>query len=402
MKSRLCLYAALAAMLCATSAQAQVVKPVIEASARALIDKMAARYKAARSYSDVMTLSSKWAKPPISAPPDEWNFRAQVAWQKPNRARIVKYAANFLARSSSDGKLLRAVTPRHKGYYLQRAANFNSIGDAMNEIGVGAPGLVHIMDAWGVARMEKEGLTSLRMAGRSMVDGVPTQRVIGRFAFHSGEDVVETLEIGIKDGLLHRVTQQYSADSGGGTFVETHSQIKIDPVLPVSTFAFVLPRGARPIDYYSRLTPDKFKPKVKVGEMMPPFQAVDLDGKPVALSDFGGRAVILHFFSTHESTASDVPEMVRIHNRYKNQGLVVIGISMDARRERLEQLVAKEKVPYPIVFDGKGRHNEVAKFYGVRSLPTTLLIGRDGKLRQIADRPRDMRFKPSIRALLEG
>jgi outer membrane lipoprotein-sorting protein/peroxiredoxin len=390
-----------AAGLCVTGTSVQAAEqPIIEPRARALIERMAARYKSAHSYSDVMTLSSSGGKQIPKDAADEYQFRAQVVWKRPNKARIVKYAATGVAHSVSNGKILWAVTPRHKGYYLQRPADFNSINDAMNEIGVGAPGLGHIVEGQGVKWMVEQGLTSLKMGNAGIVDGAPVRRVIARFNFPSGGRAIETLVVGAKDSLLRSVTQEYISDKGRATFTERHTNIKLNPVLPDATFTFALPRGARRIDYYSRLDPDQDKPTVKVGDLLPSFQAVDLNGKPVSLDDYKDKAAIIHFFATWEATAGDVPEIVRLYNRYKDKGLAVVGVAMDARHERVTQLVAKEGVPYPVVFDGKAWDNSVAKKYGVRSLPTTLLVGRDGRLRKVAGRPWEAGFEEAVVAML--
>jgi peroxiredoxin len=120
----------------------------------------------------------------------------------------------------------------------------------------------------------------------------------------------------------------------------------------------------------------------------------------VSLDDYKGKVVIIHFFATWEATAADVPEMVKLFNRYKGEGLAVVGVAMDARRERVTDLTSKEGVPYPIIFDGKGWGNAVAKLYGVHSLPTTLLIGRDGTLRLVGGRPAEVGFEEAIIAAL--
>jgi outer membrane lipoprotein-sorting protein/peroxiredoxin len=400
---------ALAMLLCAGVLCGEGVRvyaadgPNIEPQARAIIDNMASRYKAASSYSDVTSLNTNGSKLLPAGKSDEFKFRAQITWQRPNKAQIIKYADNGVARAVSDGKTLWAVTPRYKGYYLKRPANFNSINDAMNEIGVGAPGLGHIVEGQGVAWMEEQGLTSLKMGANSAADGVPVHLVIAHFEFPSGGSAVETLAVGTKDGLLHHVTQKYATDKGTLTVVETHTSIKLNPTLPDSTFAFAPPRGAKPIDYYSKLQPDKFKPSVKVGDFLPSFHAIDLNEKPVSLDDYKGKVVIIHFFATWEATAADVPEMVRLFNRYKDEGLAVVGVAMDARRERVTELITKEGVPYPVVFDGKGWGNAIAKLYGVHSLPTTLLVGRDGALRLVGGRPAEVGFeKAIITALANG
>ena len=372
---------------------------VIEPQARALLEQMAAHYKNVRSYSDVTTLRTT-GETFSQERHDEFNFRAQVAWQKPNRARIVKTAAAGVSRSVSDGTTLRAVTTRYPGYYLQRAATDNGINDAMNEVDVGAPGLAHIQDAAGTDWMVEQGMTSLKMSVDAKVDGVPVHQIIALMEFPGGGSAVDTISIGARDGLLHRVTQEYYSTKGHSTIVETHSQIKLNPTLPPATFDFAVPANAKAIDFYSKLDGDEYQPKVKIGAPLPNFHATDLNDKPVALSDYRGQIVIVHFFASWEATSADVPDMVKIARKYRDQNLVIIGVAMDARRERVTELVQKQNVPYPVIYDGKGWQNAVAQQFGVRVLPTTLIVGRDGILRAIEGRPMYVDFQNSLAKVL--
>ncbi|MBV9867987.1 MAG: redoxin domain-containing protein [Abitibacteriaceae bacterium] len=374
--------------------------PVIELPARALLESMATRYGALHSYADDMTMDFKGVPDFPAEMRDEFKFRAQVAWQKPNKAQIVKYTDNGTAWSTSDGTTLWASTPLHKGFYLKRPANEHSIGDALNEIGVGAPGLGIIEEGQGVAWLERQGLTSLKSGADATMNELPVHQVIAHLEFPDGGSADTTLAIGAQDGLLHRVTQEYTSPRGRMTVVETHTNIRLDPTLPDATFSFTPPAGTLPIQYYAALEGDRFKPKVKEGEPLLPFQAIDLKGQPLSLQDYKGKLLIIHFFATWEATASDVPAMVQLYHRYRDQGVAVIGVALDAKRERVTQLVDQAGVPYPVVFDGQGWNNAVAKLYGVRSLPTTLLVGRDGKLRRVLSRPTGIDFEDAIAAAL--
>jgi hypothetical protein len=73
---------------------------------------------------------------------------------------------------------------------------------------------------------------------------------------------------------------------------------------------------------------------------------------------------------------------------------------MDGRRDRVVKLVSDDSVPYPVLFDGKGWQNDVASLYGVRSLPTTLIVGRDGCLFSVNRRPEEAGFEEAIKSAL--
>lgn len=225
----------------------------IEPAAQTLMDETAARYRALGSYADVMSLSASGSEEILGTSVGEMNFTAEIQWQKPNKARIVKRITNGNALGVSDGQTLWAFTPKHADYYLKRAATDHAIGDAMNEIDVGAPGLGIIADGYDVAEMQKLGLTSLKMGEIATVDGVRVQRVVADFKFATEGSALTTFEIGVADGLLHRVTQQYVSDKGRATIVETHAKIELNPQLPATIFTFPVPPKLEAIDYYFKL-----------------------------------------------------------------------------------------------------------------------------------------------------
>jgi outer membrane lipoprotein-sorting protein/peroxiredoxin len=351
--------------------------PAIDPQARALLDKAAALYLSTSSYSDTTTLSATADRP---TPPD-LNFTAKIKWERPGNVAVDKTnTANELARAVSDGTTDWAVDPAHKGYYVQHPVYSVSIDEPMNEIGVGCPGFMITLGGKGTDTFISQGLTSLTMDPDTTVDGVAVHSVSGTLAFPGGGSAKMTILIGIKDGCVHYVSQDYSGQQGSMRIVETHSDIHLNPSFPAGTFTFVPPPNAKEIANFSELNPDQFK--------------------PVSLSDFKGQALIIHFFAAWEATAADVPQVVSLYNKYKDKGLRVVGVSMDERRELVTKLVATDGVPYPVLFDSHGWKNEVAVLYGVKSLPTTLLVGRDGTLYRIAGRPKEENFEEAITAAL--
>ncbi len=69
--------------------------------------------------------------------------------------------------------------------------------------------------------------------------------------------------------------------------------------------------------------------------------------------------------------------MNSIQEKYRDQGLQVIGINLDNQFEDAEKFLAKVPAKFTIAFDPKGVS---AKSYGVKGMPTSFLIGRDGKV----------------------
>lgn len=115
------------------------------------------------------------------------------------------------------------------------------------------------------------------------------------------------------------------------------------------------------------------------GKPAPDFTLTDLNGKPVKLSDYRGKAVLLNFWATWcPPCKAEMPWFVDLQKRYADQGLQVLGVSMDdGGPDEVVKFTREIGVNYPVVM-GK---EDVANMYGsVEFLPTTFFIDRNGKI----------------------
>jgi len=122
--------------------------------------------------------------------------------------------------------------------------------------------------------------------------------------------------------------------------------------------------------------------KPEVGDDAPRFVAPLLEGGDFDLGPhIGQQAILLDFWSIYcVSCVQEMPKLVDIHDRYKDQGLVTVGVDLDSfGTKRVVKFVNSLdfKVTYPIVVD---KRREVAARYGVSVLPTTVVIDRGGKV----------------------
>jgi thiol-disulfide isomerase/thioredoxin len=110
----------------------------------------------------------------------------------------------------------------------------------------------------------------------------------------------------------------------------------------------------------------------------PPLTLPGLSGKPVSLSDFAGKVVLLDFWATWcEPCQEELPDLLRLQESYGNRGLVILGVSMDAGSKKVvEGYVRKNGVSYPILLaDGRP-----VEGYRVIGLPTAFLIDSSGRI----------------------
>jgi len=118
----------------------------------------------------------------------------------------------------------------------------------------------------------------------------------------------------------------------------------------------------------------------------PAFTLPDLSGRKVALGDFRGRLVLLNFFATWcVPCREEMPAMERLYRRFRDQGLVVLALSVRESAGEVGAFVQDLRLSYPVLLDGEA---QVAYRFGVRPIPATYLIGGDGTLRWRAFGPR--------------
>src|SRR6266436_1925265 len=111
----------------------------------------------------------------------------------------------------------------------------------------------------------------------------------------------------------------------------------------------------------------------------PDWQLSDVEGKPVKLSDFKGKVVILDFWATWcPPCRAEVPDFVRLQAKYRDKGLSVVGLSLDAEGAKVVRPFAEEyNVNYVMLI---ANDETTRSFGGVVGIPTTFVLDRTGKI----------------------
>ncbi|HHI92106.1 MAG TPA: TlpA family protein disulfide reductase [Gammaproteobacteria bacterium] len=126
------------------------------------------------------------------------------------------------------------------------------------------------------------------------------------------------------------------------------------------------------------------------------------DNTEISLKDFKGRVVYLDFWATWcPPCRKSFPWMDEMHERYKDEGLSIIAVSVDKKRGQIEQFVKKTEPAFIVAHDPTGK---VAKSYKIRAMPTTYLIDRNGQLvmTHMGFRSKDKdKLEATIQSLLE-
>jgi len=111
----------------------------------------------------------------------------------------------------------------------------------------------------------------------------------------------------------------------------------------------------------------------------PDFNLKDADGKPVKLSDYRGKVVLLNFWATWCGPCKiEIPWFMDFEQTYKDKNFAVLGVSLDEDGwDAVKPYIQQKKINYRVMIGTE----QVAQLYGdVDSLPTTFLIDREGRV----------------------
>ncbi len=151
-----------------------------------------------------------------------------------------------------------------------------------------------------------------------------------------------------------------------------------------SRLAVVYARAGKP-ELAEKLRNDSIPEAARIGKDAIDFTLQDLSGQRVRFSEFKGRTVLLDFWATWcGPCVAEIPKLEAIHRKYKDKGLVVIGMNTESDHARVKDFI-RGKISYSVLLDAGGKAQE----YGVQGLPTKIYIDEEGRIRY-----RDLGFNP--------
>lgn len=137
---------------------------------------------------------------------------------------------------------------------------------------------------------------------------------------------------------------------------------------------------ARSLSPDIKIQPARYKePKapLRPGEIAPDWRLVSTGGDTLSLSDFKGDLVLMDFFFVSCPACIEIlPDLKKLHEKYKDSGLHIIGLDKIDSQKILEYFIGRHGIEYPVLLSNW----QVDEAYCISGYPTTYLIGRDGKV----------------------
>lgn len=128
-----------------------------------------------------------------------------------------------------------------------------------------------------------------------------------------------------------------------------------------------------------------------VGQPAPAIETTDVDGRRFRLADFKGKVVLITFWASWcPPCLAEFPQLNALAEKYEAQGLELLGVNLDAHHEGVKDVktatpivrhaLVHHGVMWPNVLNDDGTDGDIARAYGVSTVPSNVLIGADGKV----------------------
>jgi peroxiredoxin len=129
----------------------------------------------------------------------------------------------------------------------------------------------------------------------------------------------------------------------------------------------------------------------------PAFSGSTLDARSLSLAEYRGSVIILNFWASWcLECRPEMPVLERLHREFLSRGLIIIGVNAREKKDAARRYAKELGLTFPVLLDRDGKINAL---YGVVGLPTTFVIGRDGRAVGFAVGPRQWETAPA-RALI--
>lgn len=321
-----------------------------------------------------------------------------VRLERPNKLAMIIDDGVMGMTVVSNGKELTQYLPLTKLYAVKDVpatyAQMTDIGEPISLTMLGMAGAVIPTNPEEFYKNLTAGVTESKYVGQEKVGDVLCHHL---HFVQEDFDWDIWIEVG-KRPVVHKVQPDLSKQLAGEgqldkiqlEYVVTISDWNVAPKFTEADFTFNPPADAEEAD---SVIPEE-PPHQLLGQAAPPFTTTDLAGQPIDLkSKIGKHVILLDFWATWcGPCVAAMPIVEEVAGKFKDKGLVFYAVNAGEEPDAIKEFLEKSKLNVPVALDQQG---EIGKSYGVRGIPQTLLIGKDGKVQVV-----HVGFGPDIAKML--
>ena len=121
--------------------------------------------------------------------------------------------------------------------------------------------------------------------------------------------------------------------------------------------------------------------QLRVGAAAPEISLPNSNDSVINLSSFAGKVVLIDFWASWcVPCRAANPELRKLYKRYREQGFVIFGVSLDDKKEEWLRAIKHDKILFTQVIDHDAWYSKVAERYFVDEIPTSFLLDKTGKI----------------------